>query len=615
MNPITSANFSKNYTHNNVDTPQGYVDPSNRGLKRNDSSLYKLYETQSVDITETDSTKNLLLGAIVQLSNNMKKPAQNSIETKSCTEPTKEFKNLRLIWKFKKVIKDYALANNYGFFTSLGQPIAAFFKENSFCLYDVDTKLELNDFQKVHKYPIVFLKATPNGNFFATCDVKNNLLIWSTKSLKIKFAFRCSSKSKTVSNIEFNKNETLLAVGSRNSFSVWDFQKQKKLHVFKDCHIGNVSNLAFTDDSIHIISATNSTTDRTVKIFNLVSKQLIKKLDITNKSKGIYGKEIYQNIELMKISPKNQFLLTVSHRHNVLHDLAACCNHEIVESFVYENQISQAEFCPDNRNIIVGVNSSLEIIEILTGNLVKRLNLIHSGDITVIKFDQTGQFIISCCKGKTYFVHEYREKPITKKVEYPNNTLGDLKVKVEKKPEILNMELIDTFEAVLPEYRNSKNIIDFSNNDKCIIVWVKGKKFLLQDMKTKLVIESFDNIGDGTIKDLQFSKNGLYFVTIDTKNNIICYDIHTHHVVQRYTWPADDEKYSKNTQNLFSVAWAPDDSHFAVGGLNSIRVFHISGKLDWIIASENDKDEGLFENQEIYNVCFSNDGFLLAASC
>ena len=97
-------------------------------------------------------------------------------------------------------------------------------------------------------------------------------------------------------------------------------------------------------------------------------------------------------------------------------------------------------------------------------------------------------------------------------------------------------------------------------------------------MKSKLVIESFDNGDDGIVKDLKVSENGAYFLTIDTKNNVVVYDIQTHHVVQRYNWPISQENFDKNTQNLCSIAWAPDDTHFAAGGQRAIRVFDFSGK-------------------------------------
>jgi WD40 repeat protein len=223
-----------------------------------------------------------------------------------------------------------------------------------------------------------------------------------------------------------------------------------------------------------------------------------------------------------------------------------------------------------------------------------------------------------------------REKDV--KIELPGHG-PKRRIQMKPKPDLYDLQVIDNFDSKSSEWRRSNNIIYFTKKDDCTIVWLKENRFLLQDMKTKSIIESFDSQHDVEINHFQQSPSGEYFLTADVKNNVMLWDSETLHIVQRYTFPYDNEsqdnieqemtRLGQNTkqrtlksyfdnQNVHSVAWSPCERFFAVGGINRIKIFDFTGKLDW---SMTGTENAFGRKTAITNISYSPDGQLLAAAC
>ena len=129
--------------------------------------------------------------------------------------------------------------------------------------------------------------------------------------------------------------------------------------------------------------------------------------------------------------------------------------------------------------IFAGVDCSIEIIEKKTGTLLKRKSLCHSGEIENLNFDQPGELLTSCCKGKVFIVHEFLTimEPESSP-EVPGNNIEIAEKQVAKKNDIYDMPIIDTFTAKSTEWRRSQNYIYFKNTSECTVVWVKDNRFL-----------------------------------------------------------------------------------------------------------------------------------------
>jgi hypothetical protein len=156
---------------------EGFVRPT---LRKQESELYKLDETQSVAISERAENENIYSEKTVLY------------------EDLGEFKDLQGLWRFCKGWESYQGSWNSTFFTNNGQCVAVWVKDNDFCMFDVETKTEIKNFERIHKHQIIIFQQSPSGRHFLTCDLRNHLLIWGTVKWKILYAFQASSKNSPI---------------------------------------------------------------------------------------------------------------------------------------------------------------------------------------------------------------------------------------------------------------------------------------------------------------------------------------------------------------------------------------------------------------------------------
>jgi hypothetical protein len=161
-----------------------------------------------------------------------------------------------------------------------------------------------------------------------------------------------------------------------------------------------VSHLLYSHDGKYIISASGNHSDSTIKFWNLHSKTMESEIKIAQMTSPVYQQKDYDGaIELLRIDPKDKYLLIATYRSNTLFNLQ---KNESSPDFLYKHHIIEAQFTKCARYLIVGVDCSLEVLIKKTGGLLKRFALIHSGEIESIVFDDSGRFLSSCCKGKVF---------------------------------------------------------------------------------------------------------------------------------------------------------------------------------------------------------------------
>ena len=523
------------------------------------------------------------------------------------------FIDMEVMYRFTKGSEKYRQSRNYTFFTERIEPVAVWIKENNFCQNNIEKKKEIKNFENVHKAPIVLFEATITGTKFVTCDAMNQCLIWNTEEWEIEESFLASTKNHCLSSVVWSPCENFLAFGGMQNITIWhvDIPKNpKKLYVFNEAHHSNITNLLYTNDGKYLVSASGSSSDNIIKFWGLADRNLELEITITHKWFGINRKEYNEAIELLRMDPKDKYLQSVAHKSNILFDMA---NSDRCHTFNYKKHITEAKFTKCSKYIIAGVDCSIEVLRKKTGEVLKRMNLVHSGELEQFAFDESGGFLASCCKGKVFLLHKYSHEALVDKIIEEPGDCSERKIKLQDQPEILDLPIIDTFEARSSEYRRSQNYIAFNKSGECIITWVKDTRFLQQDMGSKSLIDTFDSQHKSKIVLFHYSPSAEYFITGDIKNNIIVWDSETLHVVQRYSWGIENPEEAQE-QNIFCAAWKPCEKFFAIGGFYNIKIFDFSGKLNWLIS-----DEIAFKNNPnklpVSHIDFSPNCQLVAASC
>lgn len=446
-------------------------------------------------------------------------------------------------------------------------------------IWDVTSGKQLHHIKGIRKKAA----ASPDGKLLATAK-DYTVEIRSTSSKEIIHKY---SNERTIKSIGFSPNNKLFAVGTEESVTIWDIEKNQR-HRFTNTQRVNAEYLSFSPDSNFLVTAGQK--DNILRLWNIKTNELIYKHELADKITGT------------RFSPTHNEILVAYQSGE-----ASIFNVDVDERVDAELSIG-IESSPDS--VTVSDDSRLMFVStyLNSGVMIDLTNgkeLYSTKDIGITfscsLFSPSGKYFLTCGADGITRLHDVKNGDVIK--EFIGHERGVTSAAFSHDEQLLLTGGEDEV-VILWKLSNKKELsrfkldffgrkitsVSFSHDNKIIAAGDGGGDTYLWNVSTGELIKKIEEWSfSGDIILTHFIQNGM--LIIGSEHGLYAYDTN-----DKIGLPVYDKSFTR----FKSLKYIPaNDSFLAVDSehkrISTIKIKGFSYKQQYLVDDEYKKWDHFFD--------------------